>query len=421
MTKKQIAAWLLCAAMLLLTGCAAGSRTAASSAAASGSSAAASATASPAPADQTGRMPLTGAENTTGVSSRPVAITISNAPGAYVRQWGLADASVVMEALTEGKTTNLMLWYDSIDAVPKVGPVSEGKDIFWQFALPENSLVAQRGSNAYAFNLLNCYAWQPLDALYTGVNCYDYDGSDPAMPAEYSWYTQGSTLRNGTAYYGLATEGDVPAWLNFGTARAGSGDGTLLTVQYSATAWTQLRYENGGYAMYRADGAAQCDANSGVQASYRNVLVLYCAAGVKDDRYTRDYDLTGGQGLYLTDGTWQTITWQKGDAAAPLQLFAADGSPLTVNTGKIYLAIYGGFAGQAISLYDSAGTAVDTGLTAPAAMATPAPTAAPTPAPTPDPAAATPDPAAAATPNPAAATPDPAAAATLDPAAQPAA
>lgn len=399
MTKKKIAAWLLCAAMLILTGCGAGSR-AADAAAGSGSSQAASAAASEPEqaADQTARMPLTGAENTTGVSSRPLAITISNAPGAYVRQWGLADASVVMEALTEGKTTNLMLWYDSIDAVPKVGPVSEGKDIFWQFALPENSLVAQRGSNTYAFNLLNCYAWQPLDALYTGVNCYDYDGSDPAMAAEYSWYTQGSTLRNGTAYYGLATEGDVPQWLHFGTAKAGNADAASLTVQYSSTAWTQLRYENGGYAMYRADGAAQCDANSGIQASYRNVLVLYCSAGVKDDRYTRDYDLTGGQGLYLTDGTWQTITWKKGDAAAPLQLFDADGNPLTVNTGKTYLSIYGGFAGQAISLYDSTGTAVDTGLTAPAAMATPAPTEAPTP-----------DPAAAVTPDPAAATPDPAA------------
>ncbi|MCI2047779.1 MAG: DUF3048 C-terminal domain-containing protein, partial [Faecalibacterium sp.] len=101
----------------------------------------------------------------------------------------------------------------------------------------------------------------------------------------------------------------------------------------------------------------------------------YCSAGVKDDGYTRDYDLTGGSGLYLTNGTWQTITWKKGDAASALQLFAADGKALQVARGKTYLGIYGGFAGQSVTVAGADGSAIETGLSAPAAMPAPAPAA----------------------------------------------
>ena len=47
------------------------------------------------------------------------------------------------------------------------------------------------------------------------------------------------------------------------------------------------------------------------------MFVLSCRAGIKDDGYTRDYDLTsGGEGLYLTGGTWQKIRWGKKGTAA---------------------------------------------------------------------------------------------------------
>lgn len=395
---KKIFALVLGAA--LLAGCGAGARSAsAPTSAAASSSAAASAVsqAASAAAQPVTVQPLTG-ENRDGTAAleRPVAVTISNAAGAQGRQWGLADAAVVMEALTEGRSTNLMLWYTGLSAVPKVGPAAQGKDIFWQFALPENSILVQRGMNLYAQNLLNCYAWQPIDALYVGVNCFDYDGSDPAAADEFCWFTQGPSLQTGLDHYGISAQGTVPQWLQFGAVPTAGGAAAAVTVAYSDQSSTTLRRENGAWAMYNTAGSPQTDANTGAQAVFANVLVLYASAGVKDDRYTRDYDLTGGSGLYFTGDTWQAITWKKGDAAAPLQLFGAAGAPLTAAAGKTYLGIYGGFAGQSVSVTAADGTAVDTGLAAPAAMATPAPTAAPTADPAAAPADAAPaDPAAA--------------------------
>lgn len=374
MSKRKILA-LLCAAALLLAlaGCGAGQSR---NTAVSGSAASGQAADSAAAPDQTDRLPLSGLEreDAAAAARRPVAVMVSNAAGAASHQWGISEASVILEGLTEGKSTNLMLWFESIDAVPKVGPITEGKDLFWQFALAQNSILAQRGSNTYAFNLLNCYAWQPIDALYTGVNCYDYDGSDPAMSAEYNWYTRGTSLQHGLDAYGISADGPVPQWLHFGQAQGGAPAHTL-TVHYSAETSTTLTWDGSAYGMFRADGSPQCDASTGVQAAFDNVLVLYCAAGVRDDKFTRDYDLSGGEGLYLTDGTWQAIRWQKGDVGDPLQLLAADGSALTVNPGRTYLGIYGGFTGQDITLTDDAGAAVETGLTAPAPMPTATPAA----------------------------------------------
>lgn len=86
------------------------------------------------------------------------------------------------------------------------------------------------------------------------------------------------------------------------------------------------------------------------------MVVLYASSGIKDDGYTRQYDLSGGTGLYLADGAWQEIRWTKGDAAAPLSLTDASGATLAVNPGKTYLAIWGGYYGQAIQLFAADGT-----------------------------------------------------------------
>ena len=63
------------------------------------------------------------------------------------------------------------------------------------------------------------------------------------------------------------------------------------------------------------------------------MFVLYASSGIKDDGYTRQYDMTGGTGLYLQGGAWEQINWTKEDATGPFTLTDADGAPLTVAPG----------------------------------------------------------------------------------------
>ena len=342
---KKLAAILLCA--VLLTGCGAASKapeavssaadTAAAAETASAVSAAATPvpTATPFPAELD---PLTGLARQDTTPWRPAAVTISNAAAA-TRQWGLADAEIVMEALSVGKSTDLCLWYSSLSAVPMVGPVTQGNDVFWQFALPENAIPVQKGSSLYAENLLNCYGVQPLDAMYLGVNCFDFEHSIPGVADAYCWYTSGAALQRGLDSYALAAQGATAPLGCFGTPAAGSAVQSI-TIAYSDASATVLSWDaaSGLWGMSRG-GAPQCDATTGAQAAFSNVLVLYASAGVKDDGYTRDYALSGGTGLYLTGGTWQAIRWSKGATGAPLMLTDTSGNSLKLNTGKTYVGI----------------------------------------------------------------------------------
>lgn len=365
---KRIFALLLCCA--LLAGC--GSPSSGSVSAAAGMD---SASSEPAEASSTVQeevpadpvWPLTGLPRE-GEALRPIAVMVNNHPGVAV-QWGVADADLVMEGLTEGKTTNLCLWFSSLDRIAKVGPIAEGKDLFWQFGIAENAILCQKGMNAYAENLLNCYTYQPIDALYVGVNSFDYDGSLAyGTPDEYRWYTRGSSIGNSLGSYGIAAAGAAGPLFHFGAASGGTAGAAAVVIGYSGQSSSTLRYDAaaGQWLLYRAGGAPQADGETGVQAAFTNVVLLQCAAGVKDDRYTREYDLAGGTGWYLTGDAWQPITWAKGAVTDPLKLYAADGTELAVNPGRTYLGLYG-IAGQTVTIQDAAGTALQSETVAAAA------------------------------------------------------
>ena len=57
------------------------------------------------------------------------------------------------------------------------------------------------------------------------------------------------------------------------------------------------------------------DAGNNEQAAFTNVFVLYASSGVKDDGVTRQYDLTGGTGIYLTK--WRMGNPSSGPRAMP--------------------------------------------------------------------------------------------------------
>ncbi len=298
----------------------------------------------------------------TGISGtlshmRPVAVMVNNQSP---RQWGTSSASVIIEGVTEGKFTNLALLYDGIPAMPKVGPVTQGKDLFWQFAIAQNAILVQNGWNTYAENLLNCYAYQPIDARLVGVLSFDYEKETVAENDEFNWYTKGESVTNSLNIYGMSAEGETTPLFNFGVNKTGTSGASSVTIGYSELASTTLTYNPDllMWQMFKTDGTAQIDTNDGSHVAFDNVIILGSTPSVKDNKFTRDYNLTSGKALYLSKGEWQEITWQKGDVTATPKFYTADGSELIVNTGKTYIGIYGNFKGQTLSLTDTSGASL---------------------------------------------------------------
>ena len=157
----------LCAA--LLTGCVPAADTASSAA----------------PTD-----PLTGQE-ALWPGQRPVAVTIENETSSTT-QWGLSSASLVLEALTEPQSsTSLCLVYPAVDAVPQVGPVAAGQDLYWRLLVGQQVLPVQRGGGAFDQNYLDYYSLRAVDALEEGTNAFTCDTTWTSRPL---WRTSGNAL-----------------------------------------------------------------------------------------------------------------------------------------------------------------------------------------------------------------------------------
>lgn len=316
-------------------------------------------TPTPAPANNTN--PLTGETTETDYNNqRPVAVTLRNGEGS-TPQWGVSKADLLVEGVSEGYDTTLTAVFATRNDISKVGPVGKVTDLGLQLVLPLSAVPVHIGKTTYASNLLNVLTYQDMDGLNVGTSgmAFDSDRYASGYREENCWYTTADLITAGLANYSMDTTGANMPLFHFEERPAPeSQNGVNLYITFSQTAGAELKYDaaTGLYLRHNFDGTPTMDADSGQQASFKNVLVLYASSGVKDDGYTRQYDMNGGTGLYLTDGAWQEIRWTKGDATAPLSLTDTSGATLAVNPGKTYLSIWGGYYGQALQLFASDGT-----------------------------------------------------------------
>lgn len=316
----------------------------------------------PTPTPVPGINMLTGEDDPEGTlrGKRPVAVQIRTGDGT-LPQWGIARADLVIEGVTEGSTAGMLAVFSSVDQISKAGPVSAGRDLMLQFALPLNAIPVHIDKNVYAYNLLNVLNYQDIDGYHTGTAAFAFDADRQASGyrEENCWYTTSDLIKAGLDLYGTSAEGDTIQLFDFGERPdPETRNATELHITFSEGDSEGFYYsvDDGVYFKTNADGSEAMDVDAGEQAAFTNVFVLYASSGVKDDGYTRQYDLSGGTGLYLTKGGWQEIRWTKGDATAPLVLTDLDGNSLTVNRGKSFIGIWGGYYGQALRIVAEDGT-----------------------------------------------------------------
>lgn len=313
-------------------------------------------TAEPTPTPQPLANPLTGLADGDYADARPVAVSLRTLDGA-VPYWGISAADVIVEGVSEGTTAGMLAIFPRAEVISKVGPVGPARDLTLQLALPVNALPVHINKNIYAKNLLNALSYQDLDGLHIGTAAFAFDAGrdENGYREENCWYTTAQLIDAGLAQYGMDTAGaNTPLFL-FAERELPAEEarnGTELTIGFSATDSERLIYtpETALYYKTNADGNFAVDVDNGQQVGFTNVFVLYASSGIKDDGYTREYDMTAGTGLYLYGGAWQQINWAKADATAPLVLTTLDGVPLTVAPGKSFIAVWGGYYGQSLTL-----------------------------------------------------------------------
>lgn len=291
--------------------------------------------------------PLTGLPgfSQAAVGKRPVAVMINNAPAARP-QWGLCSPDIVLEGLAEGGITRMMWMFADVQSIPKIGSVRSARHDFLEMAEGFDAIFVHWGGSVYAYDAIKQRSVDEIDGMsYSGS--YFYRDHSRNVGLEHTGCTDGERLAQAIEKLELRQTANQVYQAPFAFTEEGKpkglSGGTCESVTFSfSNAYTHtFRYDAASGLYQNFMNGRPMTEDGGKQMAVTNVLVLYCPVkSLGDASGCIDMDLTGGSGIYASNGTQEPITWKKGNTpSSPLKLYAADGTVLTLNAGKSYIGL----------------------------------------------------------------------------------
>ncbi len=290
------------------------------------------------------RNPLTGEGNYDEalVNNRPVLISVENHPDARP-QWGLTSSDIVWEMVAEGGITRMLLMYADASRIPeKVGPVRSARHYFVDLAEGFDAIFVHFGYSPYAKNQINNHGVNNINGL---VDNYFYRDHSRGVSSEHTAYTTGEAIINAIENKGYRTEAledyTSPFKFNKKAKKLADGECNEIVVSFSSGyTYTYTYNADDGVYYSKLNGNSFVD-NNGTQQNFENIIVCYTdiTAIAGDSKSRVNFDLSEGKGVYVSNGTYENITWEKGDSADMMKFYNADGKRLSLNTGRSYIAI----------------------------------------------------------------------------------
>ncbi len=287
--------------------------------------------------------PLTGEENYDKalVKNRPVFVSVENHPDARP-QWGLTSSDIVWEMVAEGGITRMLLMYADASRLPdKIGPTRSARHYFVELVEGFDAIFVHFGGSPLGYSYINNHGVDHIDGM--SDSGFSRDNSR-GVATEHTAYTTKSGVINNIEKKGFRTtlesEYENPFKFNKTAVELSGGECTELTVPHSSSYTYKYTYNADGKVYYSSLNGNRFMDDNGTQQHFENVIVLYANISSLGDgtaRMTIDY--SSGNGIYASNGTYQKITWKKGDSDDMLKLYNTDGNELSLNQGRSYIGI----------------------------------------------------------------------------------
>lgn len=289
--------------------------------------------------------PLTGE---TGLSAnaqgkRPVAVVVENSPSARP-QWGLCSPDIVVEGLVEGGITRMLWLYSDISVLEKAGPTRSARNNYVEVASGFDAIYVHFGGSSHAYKLMdNDSSIDHIDGLKSGS--YFKRDTSRKVSKEHTAYTTGEWLLKAISDKGIRYDiksGYENPFKFAKEKRTLSQPCNSVTATFSSSYKHTFEYKASDGLYYNKMNSSPMLDDKGNQMSVSNVIIIYCNVTYYDTKYA-EWNLNKGSGVYISNGTYENITWEKGSTHDMLKLYGADGNELELNTGKSWI----GFVPQA--------------------------------------------------------------------------
>lgn len=274
-------------------------------------------------------------------ASRVVAVMVENSPSARP-QWGISTPDIIVEGQVEGGITRMMWLYQDVSKIQKIGPTRSARHDYIELAQGFGAAYAHFGASYIAIQKIKNDKLDDIDGLTSGQ--YFKRDKSRNVSTEHTAYTTGELLTSALADKGfdmsLKEKYSRPFKFNEQVKTLDGGSCHNIAFKFSDSYRHTFKYNTDDKMYYNYMGETLMkDGVDGSACKVSNVIVLYCpVALVPGDSKLMNWDLSGGEGVYASNGTYKRIKWTKGNEnKEPLKLTDESGTEISLNKGKSYI------------------------------------------------------------------------------------
>lgn len=276
-------------------------------------------------------------------AKRPIAIMLNNIKTASP-QSGIAEASVLYEALTEGGITRFLGIYETVSG-DRIGSVRSARHYFVSVADEYDAIFAHYGQTSYALDKIAALQVDNLSGLEAVGSTVYY--RDNGIKAPHNAFASAKGILAGIEQkeYRTKVREDLEKQFAFykkSTNLKGEA-AKKITLPFSSYTTPYFTYDRKTKKYLRWQyGTTHTDRVTKKQLSYKNLIIQYVSYSNRDKNgyQTIGFENNSGSGLYLTNGRAVEITWDKKEAAKTMHYYGPDGKLLKLNPGNTYVALF---------------------------------------------------------------------------------
>lgn len=280
-------------------------------------------------------------------NQRPIAVLVDNEITA-LDHYGLTQADIVYEMMNStanDEVTRLMAIVKDWDSITQFGSIRSARPTNFMIAPEYNAVLVHDGGPFYIDPYLSNPWINNLSGGFARVN--------NGKPREFTEYVTTGEIASRLKSAGYSSEYNSyypgPHWQFADEENPvnlediyNSTDCALVDLPFAHNK-SQLDYDEASNTyLYSEYGRKHIDpANGNKQLAFTNVILQRADYTLLDENGYMQFDLTNanGKGYYITGGKAIPVTWEKGSDTDPTKFYDSNGSEITLNTGKTYIAL----------------------------------------------------------------------------------
>ncbi|MGQ9621899.1 MAG: DUF3048 domain-containing protein [Candidatus Caldatribacteriaceae bacterium] len=280
--------------------------------------------------------PTSSFERKSPFTRRPFAFAIENAPGARP-QYGLSQANVVYEMLTEGGITRFLAVFYS-GSPRRVGPIRSARPYFVLKSFEHDAILVHSGGSMEAYTYLREL---PVDSIDEQKNFRPFERSRDRRPP-HNLYALFSNLLEEAQRLGLSRpvrSSSLPVL--FPEEKPGGRDAQRMEIRYSLDYRVQFVYDTQKGVYYRfINSEPHKDAESGQQISCSTIVVQLTEHRIKDEEGRVEIRFVGkGSGWIFVGGKVVPLLWEKNSFRDKTRFYLEDGKEAKIAPGQLWIEV----------------------------------------------------------------------------------